>query len=163
MSITRIPTIAAIAALSAFFSARPSQTSAIGRELSNVTTTDSLERALQQALARLSTPELEERKHLLRSFQRKGYASTLAEVLRGDGISALASYLRTRLQIEYSISHEVVMVDISARDGQPARTDSLNHFLRSKPTIVFPAKPREPLLWGFDIDWTFPENPWKRE
>jgi len=124
---------------------------------------DSLERTYLQELAHLSTPKLEERKHLLRSFQRKGYSSVLTEVLGGDGFTALTSYLRTRLQIEYSISHELVMVDISARHGQPIQSDSLSNRLRSKPTIILPTRPREPVMVGLDMDWTFPENPWKPE
>jgi hypothetical protein len=119
---------------------------------------DSLERAYLQALAHLSTPKLEERKHLLRSFQRRGYSSILAEVLHSDGFSALTSYLRTRLQIDYSISHELVMVDISARHELP--TDFLR---RSKTTIVLPTRPRQPIMTGLDIDWSFPAEPWKRE
>lgn len=126
-------------------------------------TIDSSQRSYLQALAHLSTPKLEERKHLLRSFQRRGYSSTLTEVLRGDGFTALTSYLRTRLQIEYSLSHEPVMVDISARDEQPTQSDSLSHFLHSKRTMMLPARQRQPIMIGLDIDWTFPEDPWARE
>ena len=99
---------------------------------------DSLERTYQQALLHVSSPKLGERKRLLRSFQQKGYVSALGEILRGDGFTALASYLRTRLQIEYSISHELVMVDVSAVPGLP-------------------------IWYGFDINWEFPKDPWKRE
>jgi hypothetical protein len=124
---------------------------------------DSLERAYLQSLAHLSTPKLEERKHLLRSFQRRGYSNLVAEVLRSDGFTALTSFLRTRLQIEYSMSHELVLVDFSARHEQPTQTDSISHLLRSKPTILLPTRPREPMMIGLDIEWSFPEDPWKRE
>jgi hypothetical protein len=122
---------------------------------------DSLEREYRQALTHLSTPKLEERKRLLRSFQRRGYSSTLAEVIRNDGFTALASFLRTRLQIEYSIPHEPVMVDISARQELPP--DSLSLLPRSKPTIMLPTRPNQSMRIGLDLDWTFPDDPWKRE
>jgi hypothetical protein len=164
MKIARIVAPALVVALSAFLLAPASHAyrffELVHEQQSKV---DSLERAYIQAVAHRSTPKLEERKHLLRSFQRKGYSSVLAEVMRGDGFTALTLYLRTRLQIEYSISHELVMADISAWHGQPIQSDSLSNLLRSKPTVLLPARPREPMMIGLDIDWSFPEDPWKHE
>ncbi len=122
---------------------------------------DSLERTFLQALSNFSTPKLEEKKHLLRSVQRKGYSGTLAEILRVDGFTAITSYLKTRLQIEYSISHELVMVDISAQ--HEPHPDSLSLLRRSKPTIILPTRPNESMRIGLDIDWTFPDDPWRGE
>jgi hypothetical protein len=122
---------------------------------------DSLQQEFLHAFSRLTTPKLEEKKQLLLSHQRRGYANTLAEVICGDGFTALVSYLRARLQIEYSMSHELVMVDISARHTQPP--DSLSLLPRNKPTIILPTRPRQPMMIGLDIDWSFPEDPWKRE
>jgi|GEM_PF-6197333 len=123
--------------------------------------TDSLSQAYWHALSLLSTPKLKERKELLRSYQQRGYANALAEVLRGDGLGALLSFLRTRLQIEYSISHELVIVDISAEHQQPS--DSNTFLSRNKPTIVLPTRPNQPMRIGLDINWRFSEDPWRRE
>jgi hypothetical protein len=124
---------------------------------------DSLTQAYLQAFSLLTTPELEEKKQQLLSHQRRGYASTLTEIICGDGLAALVSYLRMRLQIEYSISHELVLVDLSSRHEQPTQTDSISLHLRSKPTIILPTRPRQRMMIGLDIDWSFPEDPWKRE
>lgn len=123
--------------------------------------TDSLSQEYWRALSLLSTPKLEERKQLLRSCQQRGYANTLAEVLRSDGLGALLAFLRTRLQIEYSISHELVMVDISAKLQLPP--DSNNFLPRNKQTIVLPTRPNQPMRIGLGLDWEFPEDPWRRE
>ena len=122
---------------------------------------DSLAAAYSNALSRLSVPKLEERKQLVRSFQRKGYTSTLLEILYRDGIEAMISHARTRLQLEFSLSHEPIMVDITFREGNRRSSDSIYFSPRKDFKIVLPtvAARREEI--GLDIDWTFPEDPWK--
>jgi hypothetical protein len=111
-------------------------------------------------LSHATTPELEERKRQLRALQQNGYARILTEVIRNDGLMALMSYLKTRLQIEFSISHEPVYVDIAARPE--TRQDSL--FMRRRPSVMrFFSKPIAPSMIGLNIDYRFPEDPWRRE
>jgi hypothetical protein len=111
-------------------------------------------------LSHTTTPQLEERKRQLRMLQQNGYARILTEVIRNDGLMALMVYLKTRLQIEYSISHEPVYVDIAARPETPQ--DSL--FVRRRPSMMrFFSKPIAPAMFGLNIDYRFPEDPWRRE
>ena len=100
---------------------------------------------------------------VVRSAQRKGYAGTLKDMLTNDGLSALLSFLRTRLQIEFSISHEPILVDITYPGESPAPTEPPAFLPRRKFTIVLPTIPRQSMRTAVDIDWTFPEDPWRRE
>lgn len=113
-----------------------------------------------QSVSHATTPELEERKRWLRTLQQSGYARILTEVIRNDGLMALMAYLKTRLRIEYSISHEPVYVDIAARPE--TKQDSL--FVRRRPSVMrFFSKPIAPSMFGLNIDWRFPDDPWRRE
>jgi hypothetical protein len=82
-------------------------------------------------LDEFATPEFRERKKIRREFQRAGYANMLHDILSLDGLGALLSFIRTRLQIEYSLPHN---------------------------TIYFPDVRGN--LWPLPEDWTFPADPW---
>ena len=111
-------------------------------------------------LSQATTPQLEERKRQLRTLQQSGYTRILTEVIRNDGLMGLMAYLKTRLQIEYSISHEPVYVDIAARPE--TSQDSL--FVQRRPSVMrFFSKPIAPALYGLNIDYRFPEDPWRHE
>lgn len=126
--------------------------------------TDSLEQTFLRALSKLSHPKLEERKKLVRGYQQRGYASTLLNVLDINGTNAILSYLKTRLQIEFSLPHEPIMVNISALPEAPPPTLNSSNFLpRNKFSVILPSKPNEQVRIGLDIDWTFPADPWSRE
>jgi len=111
-------------------------------------------------LSHAPAPQLEDRKRQLRMLQQNGYARILTQVIRDDGLMGLMAYLKTRLQIEYSISHEPVYVDIAARPETPQ--DSL--FVRRRPSVMrFFSKPIAPSMFGLNIDYRFPEDPWRCE
>ncbi len=101
---------------------------------------DSLAQALNIRISELTSPQLEERKRIRREMQQKGHALVLADVLSGDGLNAVISYLRTRLHIEYAISHQPLSLRIRIERG-------------------------EGKVWDIPLsdDWTFPRDPWKKE
>lgn len=125
---------------------------------------DSLEQAYVRALSKLTHPKLEERKRLVRGYQQRGYTCTLLNVLERNGTSAILSYLKTRLQIELSLPHEPIMVNISALPEAPPPISNSSNFLpRNKFSIILPSKPNEQVRIGLDIDWSFPADPWSGE
>jgi hypothetical protein len=65
----------------------------------------SIDQLILQSIDKFATPEYYQRKNLLRSFQRRGYAGVLLPVCRQDGLSALIAYLKMKLQIDYSLNH----------------------------------------------------------
>jgi hypothetical protein len=80
-----------------------------------------------------ATPEYRKRKALRMEFQRTGYVNTLHDVLAFDALGALLSYIRARLQIEYSLPHNTIYF-----------RDDLEK------------------SWALPEDWTFPEDPWSQ-
>ena len=125
---------------------------------------DSLEHAFVHAVSKLSPKKLVERRELVRGYQRRGYASTLLDVLNINGTNAILSYLKTRLQIELSLPHEPIMVNISALPEASSQTmTSSNSLPRKGFSIILPSRPNQEVWIGVDIDWTFPTDPWKRE
>lgn len=111
--------------------------SAIAQSISN-RNLDSLARLYNISVSKLTSPELEERKRIRREMQRSCYANVLSDVLAHDALSALISYVKVKLQIEYSISHRPILLFARQGDG------------RMEPFVL-------------SDDWTFPEDPWKKE
>lgn len=101
---------------------------------------DSLAQALNIQLSELTSPQLEERKRIRRKMQQNGYAIVLTDVVAGDELNAIISYLKTRLHIEYAISHQPLSLRIRIERG-------------------------EGKVWDIPLhdDWTFPRDPWKKE
>jgi hypothetical protein len=52
---------------------------------------DSLAEAFRNAIANVTTPELEARKEERRAVQRRGYTNVLMDVIAGDGLGSLIS------------------------------------------------------------------------
>jgi hypothetical protein len=124
---------------------------------------DSLAKAFSYGLAHFSPPKLIERRHLLRSHQQRGYASALLSVLDGDAFLGLLSYVRTRLQIEYSLPHDGIAVDIGAQPLTREQSQALSSLTHTKFTIKLPEVPNGPATIILDIDWSFPDDPWKKD
>ena len=89
---------------------------------------------LIQNIDKFATPEYYQRKQALRSFQQRGYAEVLINTLEQDGLSALISYLKMVLQIEYSLNHAPVYYVTKAGE-----------------------------LVELPIDYDVPEDPWRKE
>jgi hypothetical protein len=114
---------------------------------------DSLRAAYQQALRALSSPELEARKHRRRFLQQQGYAEVLHELLAGDALSALLSWLRSSLQLEYSLPQRPLYLYV--RPPASRRDTSLAG--RMLPSSGGPV----PIL--LQEDRAFPADPWPAE
>lgn len=82
-------------------------------------------------LDELATPEFRSRKAERRTLQRAGYTAVLHDLLALDAAGALLSFIRTRLQLEYSLPHNTIYF----RDVNGAS-------------------------WALPEDWTFPADPW---
>lgn len=100
---------------------------------------DSLAKIFNMETSKLTSPALEHRKQVRREMQRGGYSNILSDVLMNDGSSALISYVKTKIQIEYSISHRPLL-------------------------IIIPIERGEGKTWSIPLqdNWTFPANPWKK-
>jgi|GEM_PF-2242665 len=83
---------------------------------------------------KFATAEYYQRKQALRTFQQRGYAEVLINTLEQDGLSAVISYLKMVLQIEYSLNHAPIFYVTKARE-----------------------------LVELPIDYDFPDDPWRKE
>ena len=96
-------------------------------------------RNLHQYLLNIRSPELARRKEERRVLQRQGYARMLMDVLNDDGLSALLSYVKVKLQLDFVLSNQPPI-----------------YLMRGDPKfgiqeLVIPE------------DWSFPADPWNRE
>jgi hypothetical protein len=91
---------------------------------------------VREHLAELTPPKLKEQLRVRHTFQQRGYTSILLDVLNQDGLSALISFFKVNLHVEYSMTHKVFwIIPPDPRSGNPG--------------IPFPD------------DWSFPTDPWK--
>ena len=100
---------------------------------------DSLATLYNIGISKLTSPALEARKQARREMQRKCYTDALMDALANDGLSSAISYLKGKLQIEYSISHRPIIIQIPIQGGEGRTYDV-----------------------ALQDDWTFPANPWKK-
>lgn len=112
--------------------------------------TDSLQSAYLRKVSTLSSPELEVRKSRRRALQQQGYAEVLHEVLAGDGLTALMSWLRMTLQLEYGIARHPLFVFVR---GPETRRDT------TLTGLLLPASGSSVKLSLIE-DRSFPNNPW---
>jgi hypothetical protein len=94
-------------------------------------TTASIDEYVADHIDEFATPEFYRRLKARREFQRTGYLNVLHDVAAFDALGALLSFIRVRLQLEYSLPHNT----ISFRTGTGA-------------------------LWPLPEDWIFPADPW---
>jgi hypothetical protein len=94
-------------------------------------TSSSIAKHIRENIDQYATPEFRGREELRREFQRAGYANVLHDLLAFDAPGALLSFIRSRLQIEYSLPHNTIYF----------------HDVAGK-------------LWALPEDWTFPADPW---
>jgi hypothetical protein len=112
---------------------------------------DSLAAEYRRRVDLLTSPELEKRKSDRRRVQRRGYAAVLAGVVRRDGLGALLAYARLRLQLEYSLPHDVLIAYYPV-----LRRESLQDSLPGFTTFGSG-------LYGVPLreDRSFPRDPWE--
>ncbi len=94
-------------------------------------TSASIGKYIAEHIDEFATSEFYTRKKTRREFQRAGYVNILSDILALDAVSALLSFIRTRLQIEYSLPHHTIYF----------RTDT-------------------GALWPLPEEWEFPADPW---
>ncbi len=87
---------------------------------------------------RMHTPLLDRRKEERRVIQRCGQADVLIDSQRKDGLSALTSFMKATLQIEFTLPHNTLWI------------------VPPVPDLAIPGIP-------IPEDWGYPANPWKRE
>lgn len=112
---------------------------------------DSLAAAVRNAIAGMTTPELEARRARRRTLQQEGYASLLSHALRSDGLWALVTYSRVSLQMEYSLPRTTLYVYVPIR-RPPGRDSTGQRF------YTFGSGP---MAIPLHEDRSFPEDPWK--
>ena len=111
---------------------------------------DSLNAAYKAALSKLTSPQFEERKRVLRGYQQRGYVDVLSHAVELDGLSALLAYARVKSQIAYSIPHHRLYLYIPVIQP-PNREPHLPGFTGA---------PSPPIGIPLPDDWSFPADPW---
>ncbi len=120
--------------------------------INGVPSADSLQERFRSTVSALTSPELEARRARRRSLQREGYAEVLHQLLAGDAAGALFSWIRTSLQLEYSIPRRPLAVYIPLPATQ--RDTSL-------PARMMPAGPSY-IMIPLHEDRSFPADPWAK-
>ncbi len=101
---------------------------------------DSLARLHFLEISKHTPRALETRRRIRRDMQRKCYTNVLSAAYAQDGLSALLSFLKGKLLIEFSISHRQIVPLVPRRENGEK-------------------------LWDIPEidDWTFPANPWEKK
>ncbi|MEO8167528.1 MAG: hypothetical protein ABI623_04715 [bacterium] len=101
---------------------------------------DSLARLYNTATSKLTSSALEERKRLRKEMQRTGYANVVMDIVGQNSFSALISFIKVKLLIEYSISHRPLTISVPIAGGKGG-------------------------YWVFALpdDWRFPVDPWEKK
>ncbi len=101
---------------------------------------DSLATLYNTATSKLTSPALEERKRIRKEMQRSGYANVLMDIVGQNSFSALISFIKVKLLIEYSISHRPLTISV------PIAGDKGGYW-----------------VFALSDDWIFPVNPWEKK
>lgn len=98
----------------------------------------------------MTTPAFEERKAALRKHQQQGYAFTLAEKVRGDGLAALLTFVRLNARVRFTLSHRIIYAYLAIEEPPP---------LRGQPPYLFTFK-SGPMAIPLYQEWELPGDPW---
>jgi hypothetical protein len=115
---------------------------------------DSAAASLRRSYAGLSSPELVHRTALRREVQQRGYVSVFHDLLAGDGIGALISFLRLNAQLDFHLPHNTLVV--YARVKQP----ELQTWEKRLPGTT--GAPGPPVAIPLYEDLSFPIDPWSK-
>jgi len=113
---------------------------------------DSLSSGFRSEVRRLTSPQLEKRKAARLELQRRGYVNTLAGVISADGLDALLAFVRSRLQLEFSLPHEPIAMEfpLVGPDDIPRNARGFVSLGQGTFSITLAD------------DWTFPVDPWEK-
>jgi hypothetical protein len=106
-----------------------------------------------EAASSLTSPALRERQVERRELQRRGYSNVLYDLARQDPLSALISYARVLLQVEWHIPHTTLYVYIPV--SYPKSREA------NLPPVT--GAPSPPMAIPLQDDWAFPEDPWREK
>ena len=97
-------------------------------------------------------------------MQRSGYSNVLKDALKADGLSALISYVKTKLNIEYSISHRPLSIQIPIGGAKEKKSTGFNRKPPNQIEQVITESNAEQ-FWEATLydNWTFPADPWKKK
>jgi hypothetical protein len=119
---------------------------------------DSLMRQLGRELAKVTTEEVQKRKAVRRTFQRRGYQNVLMEFLRGDSVGSLLAFLKMNLHLEFFLPHGTIYI-----------YQYFEKLYVSVP-VVFRYEDGTELTFetkkvklAIKEDWKLPSDPWKKE
>jgi hypothetical protein len=115
--------------------------------------TDSAATAFRAAVARLTSPEFEQRKARRLELQRRGYASILRRSCARDVWGAILALLKMEAQLDYHLPSNTLMTTIWM--------DPVPQVQHGPGSLVQPSGPRYqqfPLI----EDRRFPKDPWRK-
>jgi hypothetical protein len=119
---------------------------------------DSLMRQLGRELAKVTTEEVQKRKVMRRTFQKRGYQNVLMEFLRGDSVGSLLAFLKMNLHLEFFLPHSTIYI-----------YQYFDKLYLSVP-LVFRYEDGTELNFetkkvrlAIKENWTFPSDPWKKD
>ena len=95
---------------------------------------------IQEHLSEFTPAELKKQQEIRLSFQRQGYPNIVYDVMQQDGWSALVSYAKVHLFMEFSMEHKYFWI-VTPIDNEYMHVEG----------ILFPD------------DWSFSPDPWKRK
>jgi hypothetical protein len=116
-----------------------------------IDTTD--RKSFQEAIRRLTTPELEQRKKNRREFQQRHYAEVLYELTLIDAPGALLASVRSQTQLELQLPSNSLTVTIPVKQPPPPRPGMPG----------FTGQPSPPMVVPLFEDRRFPADPWSTE
>jgi hypothetical protein len=100
----------------------------------------------------LTSPALVQRRAGRLDLQRRGYVHTLSAAVRGNGLDALLAFIRTRLQLEFSLPHEPLVIQFPLVEPDQIPRNSRGFFSLGQRTFSV----------ALSEDWTFPVDPWEK-
>jgi hypothetical protein len=119
---------------------------------------DSLMRQLGRELAKVTTEEVQKRKVMRRTFQKRGYQNVLMEFLRGDSVGSLLAFLKMNLHLEFFLPHSTIYI-YQYFDKLYLSVPLVFRF-EDGTELNFETKK---VRLAIKENWTFPSDPWKKD
>jgi hypothetical protein len=113
---------------------------------------DSLSAGFRLEAARLTSPQLERRKAERLALQRQGYVHTLSAAVRRNGFDAILAFIRSRLQLEFSLSHDPLSVEFPLTGPEEIPRNARGFVALGQRTFSI----------TLSDDWSFPDDPWEK-
>lgn len=115
--------------------------------------TDSAAAAYNAAIARLTSPEFEQRKARRLALQRRGYSSVLHHALARDAWGAVLALFKMEAQLDYHLPSNTLVTTVYL--DQPA-------VLPRGPASLSAPPPTKYVQFPLIEDRRFPPDPWRK-